>query len=144
MRSSEKAVSVVGEAGFSLLEVIIALAILMTLLISVSSLLVTSFKVGANSRYRQAATEIATSNLDYQVQVGSTKNTARQARCMATNGTFLNHTETRDEGTAAGQAEGSSCTGAGGAAVLEMVGSSCREVTMLDIPFSARGWCPRW
>jgi hypothetical protein len=72
MRSCEETVSVVGEAGFSLLEVIIALAILMTLLISVSSLLVTSFKVGANSRYRQAATEIATSNLDYQVQVGST------------------------------------------------------------------------
>jgi type II secretory pathway pseudopilin PulG len=72
MRSSTRPVSVTGEAGFSLLEVVISLAILMTLLIAVSSLLVTSFKVGANSRYRQAATEIATSNLDYQVQVGST------------------------------------------------------------------------
>ncbi|MGH9017216.1 MAG: type IV pilus modification PilV family protein, partial [Acidimicrobiales bacterium] len=59
------------ESGFSLLEVVIAMVILMTLLVSVSSLLATTFKVGANSRYRQAATEIATSNLDYQVQTGS-------------------------------------------------------------------------
>jgi hypothetical protein len=60
-----------GQAGFSLLEVVVALVILMTLLVSVSSLLVTSFKAGANSRFRQAATEIATSNLDAEVQLGS-------------------------------------------------------------------------
>jgi len=72
MSSSEETVSVTGQAGFSILEVVISLAILMTLLVATSSLLVTSFKVGANSRFRQAATEIATSNLDYQVQEGAT------------------------------------------------------------------------
>jgi Tfp pilus assembly protein PilV len=70
--SSDGATPVLGESGFSILEVVISLVILMTVLVAVSSLLVTSFKVGANSRYRQVATEIATSNLDYQVQVGAT------------------------------------------------------------------------
>jgi hypothetical protein len=60
-----------GESGFSILEVVISLVVLMTVLVAVSSLLVTSFKVGANSRYRQVATGIATSKLDYQVQVGA-------------------------------------------------------------------------
>jgi large repetitive protein len=72
MSSSEGSGTVRGEGGFSILEVVISLVILMTVLVSVSSLLVDSFKVGANSRFRQAATEIATSNLDYQVQVGAT------------------------------------------------------------------------
>ncbi len=61
-----------GEAGFSLLEVVIAIAILMTVLVSVSSLLQTAFKVGANSRYRQEATEIASSTLDSEVATGAT------------------------------------------------------------------------
>ena len=71
VKSSEGSGPALDDAGFSILEVVIALVILMTVLVSVSSLLVTSFKVGANSRYRQVATEIATSNLDYQVQLGS-------------------------------------------------------------------------
>jgi prepilin-type N-terminal cleavage/methylation domain-containing protein len=70
--SSEETVSVTGEAGFSLLEVMISLAILLTVLVSVSSLMVTAFKVGANSRFRQVATELATSTLDNQVQTGVT------------------------------------------------------------------------
>jgi Tfp pilus assembly protein PilV len=61
-----------GDAGFSILEVVVALVILLTVLVSVSSLMVTAFKVGANSRFRQAATEIATSTLDNQVQTGAT------------------------------------------------------------------------
>ena len=56
------------DAGFSILEVVISLVILLTVLVSVSSLMVTAFKVGANSRFRQAATEIATSTLDSQVR----------------------------------------------------------------------------
>ena len=60
------------EEGFSILEVLISLTILLTVLVSVSSLMVTSFKVGANSRFRQVATEIATSTLDAQVQTGAT------------------------------------------------------------------------
>jgi Big-like domain-containing protein len=60
------------ESGFSLLEVVIALVILMTLLVSVASLLATTFKVGANLCGGKAATEIATSTLDSQVQQGST------------------------------------------------------------------------
>ncbi|HXQ43067.1 MAG TPA: Ig-like domain-containing protein [Acidimicrobiales bacterium] len=60
------------DGGFSLLEVVIAIAILMTVLVSVSSLLQTAFKVGANSRYRQEATEIASSTLDGQLATGAT------------------------------------------------------------------------
>ncbi len=60
------------DAGFSLLEVVIAITILMTVLVSVSSLLETAFKVGANSRYRQQATEIASSTLDAQLATGAT------------------------------------------------------------------------
>ncbi len=71
MNSSEEAGAGRGEGGFSILEVAIALAILLTVLVSVSSLMVTAFKVGANSRFRQAATEIATSTLDAQVQTGA-------------------------------------------------------------------------
>jgi hypothetical protein len=51
--------------------VAIALAILMTVVVSVSSLLATSFKVGANSRYKQEATEIASSTLDDQLANGA-------------------------------------------------------------------------
>ena len=72
MNASEDAGSGRGEDGFSILEVAIALAILLTVLVSVSSLMVTSFKVGANSRFRQVATEIATSTLDSQTQTGAT------------------------------------------------------------------------
>jgi Tfp pilus assembly protein PilV len=72
VRSPKTTVSAGGEAGFSILEVAIALVILLTVLVSVSSLLVTAFKVGANSRYRQVATEVATSTLDSEVQTGST------------------------------------------------------------------------
>ncbi|HEY5250493.1 MAG TPA: Ig-like domain-containing protein [Acidimicrobiales bacterium] len=61
-----------GEAGFSILESLIALTILLTVLVSVSSLMTTAFKVGANSRYEQAATEIAASTLDAQIQTGVT------------------------------------------------------------------------
>ncbi len=60
------------ETGFSILEVIIATAVLMTVLVSVSSLLGTIFKVGANSRFEQEATEIASSTLDTQVATGAT------------------------------------------------------------------------
>src|SRR5580693_792691 len=49
------------EAGFSILEVAVALTILLTALVSVSSLMGTIFKVGANSRFEQEATEIAVS-----------------------------------------------------------------------------------
>jgi hypothetical protein len=63
--------AVVGESGFSILEVLISLVILLTVLISVSSLMVTAFKVGANSRFRQAATEIATSTLDAEAETGA-------------------------------------------------------------------------
>jgi large repetitive protein len=42
----------------------------MTVLVSVSSLLQTAFKVGANSRYEQEATEIASSTLDSQLATG--------------------------------------------------------------------------
>ena len=59
------------EMGFSILEVAISLTILLTVLVSVSSLMVTAFKVGANSRSRQVATAIATSTLDAQVQTGA-------------------------------------------------------------------------
>jgi Tfp pilus assembly protein PilV len=61
-----------GETGFSLLEVIIALTILLTVLVSVSQLLQTSFKVGANSRYEQEATSIASATLDHQLATGVT------------------------------------------------------------------------
>ncbi len=76
-RQSRRAVFVgprraVGETGFSILEVIIATAVLMTVLVSVSSLLGTIFKVGANSRFEQEATEIASSTLDTQVASGAT------------------------------------------------------------------------
>jgi Bacterial Ig-like domain (group 3) len=60
-----------GEAGFSILEVIIATAVLMTVLVSVSSLLGTIFKVGANSRFEQEATEIASSTLDNEIATGA-------------------------------------------------------------------------
>ncbi len=72
MTSSDRSLPDLGDAGFSILEVVVALVILLTVLVSVSSLLVTAFKVGANSRFRQAATEIATSTLDSQVQTGAT------------------------------------------------------------------------
>ncbi|HVC70644.1 MAG TPA: Ig-like domain repeat protein [Acidimicrobiales bacterium] len=58
------------EWGFSILEIIIALAILMTVLAAVSSLLQTSFKIGANSRYEQQATAIASATLDQQLASG--------------------------------------------------------------------------
>jgi type II secretory pathway pseudopilin PulG len=61
-----------GEAGFSLLEVVIAITILMTVLVAVSSMLATSFKVGANSRYEQEATQIASATLDSQLANGAT------------------------------------------------------------------------
>jgi hypothetical protein len=51
--------------------VAISLVILLTVLVSVSSLMVTAFKVGANSRFRQTATEVATSTLDNQTQAGA-------------------------------------------------------------------------
>ena len=60
------------ESGFSLLEVVIALTILMTVLVSVSSLLQTTFKVGANSCYEQQATAIASATLDDQLANGVT------------------------------------------------------------------------
>jgi hypothetical protein len=71
MSSSEDTVRDRGDAGFSILEVAISLVILRTVLVSVSSLMVTEFKVGADSRYRQVATEIATGTLDNEVQTGA-------------------------------------------------------------------------
>ena len=59
------------EAGFSILEVAFAIAILVIVLVPVSSLLGTIFKVGANSRFEQQATEIASSTLDTEVALGA-------------------------------------------------------------------------
>ena len=59
------------EAGFSILEVAFAIAILVIVLVPVSSVLGTIFKVGANSRFEQEATEIASSTLDNEVAAGA-------------------------------------------------------------------------
>jgi len=59
------------QAGFSLIEVMVASVILLSVLVSVSSLLGTVFKVGANSRFKQEATLIATSTLDAQIATGA-------------------------------------------------------------------------
>lgn len=59
------------EGGFSILEVVIAITILMTVLVSVGSLLQTEFKVGANSRYEQEATQIASATLDTELAQGA-------------------------------------------------------------------------
>ena len=59
------------EAGFSILEVAFAIAILVIILVPVASVLGTIFKVGANSRFEQQATEIATSTLDNEVALGA-------------------------------------------------------------------------
>lgn len=60
------------EGGFSLVEVVVALVVLLLVLVPVSSLLATVFKVGANARNEQAATAIATATLDTQTQSGPT------------------------------------------------------------------------
>ena len=60
-----------GEAGFSIAEIAIAVVILLTVLVSVATLMGTIFKVGAISRFRQEATEIASSTLDAQVATGA-------------------------------------------------------------------------
>ncbi|HUI03541.1 MAG TPA: Ig-like domain-containing protein [Acidimicrobiales bacterium] len=60
------------EAGFSIAEVAIAVVILLTVLVSVATLMGTIFKVGAISRFKQEATEIASSTLDAQVATGAT------------------------------------------------------------------------
>lgn len=72
MSSTDASAVIAGEAGVSILEVVIALAILLTVLVSVSSLVTSAFSVGGNERDEQAATEIATSVLDTQVETGAT------------------------------------------------------------------------
>lgn len=64
--------SAVSENGFSVLEVLIALTILLIVLVPVAGLLATSFSVGSNSRLKQEATGMATSALDNQLQSGAT------------------------------------------------------------------------
>ncbi|HUY63076.1 MAG TPA: Ig-like domain repeat protein [Acidimicrobiales bacterium] len=61
-----------GEAGFSLIEVMVALAIFLSALVATSSLLATGLKVGSSSRLEQVATDIATSQLDADVLSGAT------------------------------------------------------------------------
>lgn len=53
-----------------MLEVAIALVVLLVVLVPVSGLLATVFRVGANARYEQAATAIATGTLDNQLLTG--------------------------------------------------------------------------
>ena len=59
------------DAGFSLIEVLVAIAILMVVLVPVSQLLGTIFKVGANSGLKQEATEVAVSTLDNEIGNGA-------------------------------------------------------------------------
>ena len=56
-----------GEAGFSLLEVVIALAVLLLVLGPVSSLVSTALTTSGNSRQEEVATDIASSELDTTV-----------------------------------------------------------------------------
>jgi len=59
-----------GDAGFSLIEVVIALVVLLSATVATASLVSTSVKVNSNSRYKQVATDIASSVLDCAVQQG--------------------------------------------------------------------------
>ncbi|HMK63298.1 MAG TPA: hypothetical protein VK386_06745, partial [Acidimicrobiales bacterium] len=61
----------VGESGFSLFEVVIALVVLLVVLVPVSSLVATALTTGGNSRLEEVATDIASSDLDAQVESGA-------------------------------------------------------------------------
>jgi hypothetical protein len=55
------------EGGFSLVEVVLAMALLLAMLAATSSLVVTGLQVGQDSRLKQIATDIAASTLDCAV-----------------------------------------------------------------------------
>lgn len=58
--------------GFTLVEVVVAMAVLLVALAAVASLLATTLKTGANSRDRLLAANVAASSLDSLVELGST------------------------------------------------------------------------
>lgn len=60
---AEKFTSSGDQAGFSLIEVIIALAVLLAILLPVGNLLITSGSVIANSQFRGTADEVASSDI---------------------------------------------------------------------------------
>jgi Tfp pilus assembly protein PilV len=60
-----------GQAGFSLIEVVLALVLLLAALTATSSLVASALRVGGNSRLKQVATDIASSQLDSDVQSGA-------------------------------------------------------------------------
>jgi len=59
------------ETGFSLIEVLIALVVLLAGLVATSSLVATAIKVGGNSRLKQVATDIASGQLDSDLESGA-------------------------------------------------------------------------
>lgn len=60
------------ESGFSLVEVVIAVVVLLTALTAVSNLLSTAITTSASSRLEQVATDLASSQLDSDVASGAT------------------------------------------------------------------------
>jgi prepilin-type N-terminal cleavage/methylation domain-containing protein len=68
--ASDLVASAAVDRGFSLIEVVLAMAILLGMLVATSNLVATALGVGGNSKLKEVATDIASGALDCDVQQG--------------------------------------------------------------------------